>query len=292
MYGDAEHEPDVIRRLPEPVGPLRRMHPMRSEPNGLNDLADRARLDELSSLDGGATLEALAVHDRVDALRLGLYAPHVRKLIERRDAGLVGHEVLSVLHHANAERCTLHRNAGGPDELDRGILQNLALVLRNLHVRISFGERSAELGLLREKGDELAAALRGRVDLAVDVAVIDPDHGEPETRDVATMPGGPNGCAKLRRQKRGRRQGGNESCGGLHDVSASKVVHDSLTVGDACRFGRNPALLPWPAARGTFLACVRHGHRPEAYTPRLRGPPCALPLLGDRKSSRAIRTCF
>src|SRR5260221_12774704 len=168
------------------------MHPMRSEPNGLNDLADRARLDELSSLDGGATLEALAVHDRVDALRLGLYAPHVRKLIERRDAGLVGHEVLSVSHHANAERCTLHRNAGGQNELDRGILENLALVLRNLHVRISFGERGAKVGLLRVGGYDVATALLARVDLAVDVAVVDPVHGEPETRDVPTMPGGPN----------------------------------------------------------------------------------------------------
>src|SRR5258708_25200117 len=173
------------------------MHPMRAEPNGLNARAVCARLDELSSLDGGATLEALAVHDRVDALRLGLYAPHVRKLIERRDAGLVGHEVLSVLHHANAERCTLHRNAGGQDELDRGILENLALVLRNLHVRISFGERSAELRLLRQKRDELSDAHRRRVDLSVDVAVIDPDHGEPERRACATKPGCPTGCAKL-----------------------------------------------------------------------------------------------
>src|SRR5258707_12977909 len=147
---------------------------------------------------------------------------------------------------------------------------------RIFHCRIWCGACCAHLAFLREKRAELAAALRGRVDLAVDVAVIDPDHGEPETRDVATMPGGPNGCAKLRRQERGRRQGGNESCGGLHDVSARKVVHDSLVVGDACAFERNPGLLPWPAARGTFVACLRHGHRREPYPPGPRRPPRRL----------------
>ena len=39
-----------------------------------------------------------------------LHLAHLGELLERRDARLVGHVVLAVLHHANAERRALDRD--------------------------------------------------------------------------------------------------------------------------------------------------------------------------------------
>ena len=83
---------------------------MRPEADRLHDPADRAGLDQLAGLDGRAVLEPLAVHDRVDAPGLRLHATHLGELLERGDARLVGHVVLAVLHHADAERRALVRD--------------------------------------------------------------------------------------------------------------------------------------------------------------------------------------
>ena len=80
---------------------------VRPEADRLDHAADRAGLDQLAGPDRRAVLESLAVHDRVDAARLRLHAPHLGELLERGDARLVGHVVLAVLHHADAERRAL-----------------------------------------------------------------------------------------------------------------------------------------------------------------------------------------
>ena len=77
----------------------------------LHDATDGAGLDELAGLHRRAILEPLAVHDRKDALGLGLHPARLGQLLERRDAGLVDHEVLAVLHHANAERRRVRRES-------------------------------------------------------------------------------------------------------------------------------------------------------------------------------------
>ena len=114
-------------------------------------------------LHGGPVLEPLAVHDRVDALRLRLHATNLRQLLERRDARLVGHVVLAVLHHADAERRALVGNAGAQDELNGFVVEDLALAARELRLRIPLGEGCQQIGLLREDGHQLAAATDDRV---------------------------------------------------------------------------------------------------------------------------------
>ena len=110
----------------------RRRHAMRPEPDRLHDVADRAGLHQLARPDGRAVLEPLAVHDRVDAAGLGLHAPHLGQLLERRDARLVGHVVLAVLHHADADRRALVRNRRAQHQLDGRVLENLVLAARDL----------------------------------------------------------------------------------------------------------------------------------------------------------------
>ena len=100
------------------AGRVCRTHAVRPEADGLHDAADGAGLHELAGADGRAVLEALAVHDRIDAPRLRLHAAHLGQLIERGDARLVDHVVLAVLHHADAERRALVRDRRAQHQLD------------------------------------------------------------------------------------------------------------------------------------------------------------------------------
>ena len=87
----------VLFRIPEPVRPARAAARdtaalkdlVRRNVDGLDDLADGALLDEHAGVDGGLHLEPLAVHDAVDAFRLGDGLAHFGQLFERCDAGLV-----------------------------------------------------------------------------------------------------------------------------------------------------------------------------------------------------------
>ena len=71
---DVAEDAAELRLVEEPRRPRLHVDAVRAEADGLDDLADRAGLDELRGLDRRAILEALAVHDRVDAAGLGLDA--------------------------------------------------------------------------------------------------------------------------------------------------------------------------------------------------------------------------
>ena len=157
VRGDVAEDAAVALLLEEPGGPGLRVHPVRPEADGLDDLADGAGLHQLARLHRGPVLEPLAVDDRVDAARLRLHPPHLGQLLERRHAGLVDHEVLAVAHDLDAERRALVRDRGAGHELDRGVLEDLALAARELRLRKALGEGRGEVGLLREEGDELPA---------------------------------------------------------------------------------------------------------------------------------------
>ena len=73
--------------------------------DGLNDLADRALLNEHASIDRCFNLKALAVHDAVNASCFSDGFAHLGQLLERSDAGLVGKKVLAMLHGAHAKGC-------------------------------------------------------------------------------------------------------------------------------------------------------------------------------------------
>ena len=110
---------------------------------------------------------------------------HLGQLRERGDARLVGHVVLAVLHHANAERRALVGHDRAQHELDRLVLEDFALALHEPGLRKLFGERGDEIRLLRVHRHQLAAAAEHGVHLAVDVRVIDANDAEPDARSGA-----------------------------------------------------------------------------------------------------------
>src|SRR5262249_25004894 len=96
----------------EPGRPFLRSHSMRPKPDGLYDLSNRSGFNELTGFDCGAVFEALAIHYRVAAPRFGLNPADISELLERSNAGLIGHEILAVLHYSYAKWSAVARNRG------------------------------------------------------------------------------------------------------------------------------------------------------------------------------------
>jgi xylonate dehydratase len=182
VRSDVAEDPAVPRRIPEPRRALRRMNAMRPESNRLHDVTDRAGLHELTRLHRRRVLEPFAVADRIDPLRRCLHATHFGELRPRREPRLVGHVVLVVLHHPNAERRSLVGHDGRQHELDRRILEDRVLIARLFGARVASRERRSELGFPGVEGHELAAAAQHGVHLAVNVTVVHADHAEAEAR--------------------------------------------------------------------------------------------------------------
>jgi len=151
---------------------------MRAEPDGLDHAANGASLNQLASLDCCAVLEALAVTHRVDALCLGLRAARLGQLLQRGEAGLVGHEVFAVSHGADAERRALARDAGGDDQVNCWVFQNFCFAARPPGLRKGLSERGSQLRLRRIERRQARPCSQQGFDLAVDVAVVDADDGE------------------------------------------------------------------------------------------------------------------
>src|SRR5262245_48679933 len=115
---DVADDAAEILPVPEPRRARLRIDAMRAEADSLDDFADSAGFDQLAGFDGGGILESLAVHNRIDALRLPLYVSGLGQLRERGGAWLVDHEVLAAPHHANAERRAIIRDRGADDQVN------------------------------------------------------------------------------------------------------------------------------------------------------------------------------
>src|SRR5262249_52520587 len=148
---------------------------MRAEADSLDDFADGAGLDQLAGFDSSGILEALAVHDRIDALRLPLYAAGFGNLRERGDARLVDHEILVTPHHANAEWRSLIRNRGADDQMNLLFFQNLGLAPRLLCLPGLFALFRGQLRLFGVERDQLCASPKHRARLSRDVPVVQAD---------------------------------------------------------------------------------------------------------------------
>ena len=88
-------------------------------------------------------------------------------------------------------------------------------LLASLAFGIALAERGGEVGLLGVEADQLAAGADERVALAVDVAVVHADRGEPDARLAAGLGGGALGlrgvtAAGGQDQRSGRDGGGRE----------------------------------------------------------------------------------
>src|SRR5262249_35086476 len=164
--------------IEKPRGARSRIHAMRSQTNGLEDLTDGPGVDQLTCFDSCGVLEPFAVHDRVDAPCLFLHAANLCELFERRDAGLVRHVIFAVSHRFNADGRAVLRYRGAEDELDRRVFENFLLAAGGLGLRVTFGESGGKLRLLGVERDQFSATPSHRSNLTVDVIVIDPDNRE------------------------------------------------------------------------------------------------------------------
>src|SRR5262249_15187885 len=108
--------------LKEPGWPFLRGHSMRSQPDRLDDVANRSGFDKLPGSDRRPVFQPLAIHDRIYTAGLCLNAPHLGELFESRDAWFVGHEVFAVPHDPDTKRGAVSRYRRADYELDRGIL--------------------------------------------------------------------------------------------------------------------------------------------------------------------------
>src|SRR5574341_831797 len=120
-------------------------------------------------------IQPLAVHNRVDAMRLFLRAANGGKLFERGDARLVYHEIFAVTHNGDAQRRAFVRDRGAHDQLNGAVFENLLFTARELRLRKLFRESRRQVRLLRVKRDQFAAAVQHGASLSINVSVVQPD---------------------------------------------------------------------------------------------------------------------
>ena len=176
VRADVAQDAAVALQLEEPGRAILGIHAVGPQSDRLDDLSDCPGLNQFPGLHGRAVLEALAIEDRVDAARLRLDAAHLGQLIERRNAGFVGHEILAVPHHLDAQRRPLVRDRSAEDQLDRVVLEDLLPAAREFYSGVTLDESRGQVGFRSVKGSQLAAASRHRVDLSIDVVVIHADN--------------------------------------------------------------------------------------------------------------------
>src|SRR5205807_9683113 len=104
--------------------------------------------------------------------------PHLGKLLQRGDGGLIAQEVFALAHRPYSERRPKIGDGGGTDELDRRIIQDFILAAGYPHAVIALLKSSETLGIGRVHRDQFTAAAPDGIGNAIDVAMIEPDDCE------------------------------------------------------------------------------------------------------------------
>ena len=117
--------------------------------DGLDDMADGARLNQFPCFDGGLYLQPFRIHDGVDAAGGGDGLADFFQLLQCRDARLVREKIFARFHAADAQRCALVGDLGAQHQLDRRVVHDLILCGRDGHVGITLAKGCEQVGLLR-----------------------------------------------------------------------------------------------------------------------------------------------
>src|SRR5262249_42970730 len=156
-------------------------HAVRSEPDRLDDTANRSGFDKLAGSDCRAVFQPLAVHDRINAAGFGLDTPPLSELLQRRDAPVVGHEILSLFHYLDTQRGAVTWYGGADYELDRRVLEDFSLAASEPCLWEPLGESSSKVGFFGVERDKFTSAANHGFDLAVDVRVVDADSSKSDS---------------------------------------------------------------------------------------------------------------
>jgi hypothetical protein len=92
-----------------------------------------------------------------------------------------------VPHDIDAERGALIGNRRTGHELDRAVLEDLALAPGEPRLGEALREGGDQFRLLREEGDQLPAPAENGFHLSVDVPVVQADRREPDTRGLRRL---------------------------------------------------------------------------------------------------------
>ena len=188
VAGDVGEDAAGAGRVVEPVGPTCAAgqvgavaFPVRTQSQGLDDLADPPGADQLAGPDRAAHLEPLGEGDRPEPPGLGHRPLELGELVEGDAPRLVGHDVLAVTQRLDGDRTAAVRHRCGDDQVDRRVLQQLAAVGDPRGVRPAgpggLGHRGVRV--VGAQPDELAALTQQTLGLPEGVGVVQADDGEP-----------------------------------------------------------------------------------------------------------------
>ena len=187
VRGDVDDDAAIVRRLPEPVGPHGPLL-VRPDPDRLEHPADRAAGDDMPGLDRRRHGVALGEADREDAAGLGDGGAHLGKLVAGGEAGLVDHHVLAGPHRPDGEAGAVARDRRDADDVDARVGEDgVAVELRGVGVGLAELLDEGRQRGLRAVADELGPGVLQAIDVAEDVAVVDPHGGEAQHSDSPSL---------------------------------------------------------------------------------------------------------
>ena len=177
------------RPLVEPRGPEMRVVPVWTEPDGLDDTADRAVGDEIGRHRHRRNLEPFGEIDRPDAARVRDRPAQLRELLRRHAARLVDHDVLAVRHRGDRKSGARRRHGRDQHEVDRRVLEDGPPVGDARQMREALAEtRCGTRVAFRPPGDGFAADIEHTLQHAVDVTMVDTKDPDTELAAQAHLP--------------------------------------------------------------------------------------------------------
>src|SRR4029450_10566373 len=155
--------------------------PVRSESQGLHDLANPPFSDQLPGFDRAAHLEALRERNRPESTRLGDRLLDLVELFERDTAGLVRDDVLAVRQGLDRDGGAPVRNRRCDDQIDRRITKQTHWVVDPHHIGPAPWSRrcNRSVSVLGAEPGELATLIKKTLDLPEGMGMVQANRGKP-----------------------------------------------------------------------------------------------------------------
>jgi len=180
MRADIGKDAAILLLAEKPVRTSGNVRPVGAEPQGLHNPTDSAGLHQLPCLDRTRRIVVFRVADREDASGFGLDLSNFSQLLKRRDSRFIRHEVLAAPHGANAKRTPIGRDRRAQDHLDTLVFKYFVFARCHWNAIEAPGKRRRQIWLRRKPLGELGSARQHVLDLAVNVAMVDPNHAKPD----------------------------------------------------------------------------------------------------------------
>src|SRR4029079_1382018 len=128
-----------------------------------------------------AIFKSLAVHYRINSLRLLLHFFYFFELCKRNDARFVRHVILTMFHYFYTDRRTLVGNSGTYYKLNRIVVQYLILIRHLFCFGESFSKSRRKVWFLCVERNKFTTSSLHSFHLRIDMSVIYSDNRKPDT---------------------------------------------------------------------------------------------------------------